>query len=347
MALHNHTDNVIVQAGVMNATTEDLRRELIRYLWDVLGVRMKSEPWVQAEQLPLFLRDSYGFFCTSLLGTPLLLMMDNGTDKRTPATIDKQVAQVRRRWVGEVVYVSVSIDSYNRRRLIQQKTHFIVPGNQLYLPMLGLDLREYFKRSRALGLSFSPSTQATLLYMLNTGLTGRVSPLELSERLGYTPMTMTRVFGELRNAGIGEHSVRGKRRLLKLSESPQACWQKARQFLQSPVLRRTYVNGAAGASLGPYAGLTALSQYTDLAGPRNRVIATSRSGWTSKRSRSGLAELETPDAHSTEVELWSYRPELTARAGKVDRLSLFLSLDGTMDERIEGALEDLLEGMEW
>ena len=332
----------------MNATdTEDLRRELIRYLWNVLGVRIEVEPWVQAEQLPLFLRDSYGFFRTSSLGTSLLLMMDKGTDKRTPAVIDKQVAQVRRRWAEEVVYVSGSIDSHNRRRLIQQKTPFVVPGNQLYLPVLGLDLREYFKKSRALGPSFGPSTQATLIYALNTGLHGPVSPLELSERLGYTPMTMTRVFDELQDAGIGEHSVRGKRRLLKLSESGQACWQKARRFLRSPVLRRTYVNAAAGPSLGPYAGLTALSQYSDLAGPASPVVATWRSGWTSIRDRAGLTELETPDPHSTEVELWSYRPQLTAKAGKVDRLSLFLSLDGTTDERIEKALEDLLEGMEW
>ncbi|MBN1835477.1 MAG: hypothetical protein JW820_06475 [Spirochaetales bacterium] len=334
--------------SVMNvAGTEDLERKLIRYLWDVLGVRVEAEPWAEAERLPLFLRDSYGFSRTSLLGTPLLLMMDKGSDALTPASIAKQVTQVQRRWSGEVVYVSGAIDSHNRRRLVQQKTPFAVPGNQLYLPVLGVDLREYFRRSRALGPSFTPSTQATLLYALNTGLAGPVSPLELSERLKYTPMTMTRAFDELQDAGIGEHSVRGKRRLWELNEPAPACWQKARRFLRSPVLRRTYVNGAAGPSLGPYAGLTALSQYTDLAGPGNPVIATCRSAWTRMRSRTGLAELQTPDPHSTEVELWSYRPDLTARAGKVDRLSLFLSLDGTVDERIEVALEDLLDGMRW
>lgn len=344
--MHNHTDCVIVQMNVMNHT-EALQRKLAAYLWDVLGIRIEPAPWGEAEQLPLFLRDSYGFFLASVLGTPLLLMIDSGTEKRTPGAIGKQVAQIRRRWPGEVVYVSGSIDSHNRRRLIRQKTAFAVPGNQLYLPVLGLDLREYFRKTREMGSSFSPSTQATLLYVLNTGLHEPVSPLEMSERLGYTPMTMTRVFDELHDAGIGEHSVRGKRRLLELGESRQACWRRARRLLRTPVLRRTYVDGAGRASLGPYAGLTALSQYTDLAAPRNPVVATSSTGWTPTRDRAGLVELNTPDPDSLEVELWSYRPELTAKDGKVDRLSLFLSLEGAADERIEGALETLLEGMAW
>ena len=43
--------------------------------------------------------------------------------------------------------------SYERKRLIEQKVPSIVPGNQLYLPDLGLDLREYFRR-RALDVGW-------------------------------------------------------------------------------------------------------------------------------------------------------------------------------------------------
>lgn len=39
-----------------------------------------------------------------------------------------------------VVYVTTTLASYERKRLVQQKVPFIVPGNQLYLPELAIDL---------------------------------------------------------------------------------------------------------------------------------------------------------------------------------------------------------------
>jgi hypothetical protein len=47
------------------------------------------------------------------------------------------------------------------------KIPFIVPGNQLYLPDLGLDLREYFRqRSPTAQSALSPSAQAMLITAL-------------------------------------------------------------------------------------------------------------------------------------------------------------------------------------
>jgi hypothetical protein len=43
--------------------------------------------------------------------------------------------------------------------LIEQKVSFIVPGNQLYLPDLGLDLREYFRQRAVDPLSLTLSLQ--------------------------------------------------------------------------------------------------------------------------------------------------------------------------------------------
>ncbi|GEM_PF-3944963 len=40
-----------------------------------------------------------------------------------------------------------------------------------------------------------------------------------------------------------------------------------------------------------------------------------------------------------EIEIWKYDPELFAREGVVDPLSLYMSLKDTKDERVEMALE--------
>lgn len=47
------------------------------------------------------------------------------------------------------------------------------------------------------------------------------------------------------------------------------------------------------------------------------------------------------------LELWKYDPKKFARNGMVDPVSLYMTFVDNMDERIEGALEELLEEYKW
>lgn len=53
------------------------------------------------------------------------------------------------------------------------------------------------------------------------------------------------------------------------------------------------------------------------------------------------------EPEATEIEVWKYPPELFARNGKVDPLSLYLSLADTKDERIEIAIDALMKEFPW
>jgi hypothetical protein len=53
------------------------------------------------------------------------------------------------------------------------------------------------------------------------------------------------------------------------------------------------------------------------------------------------------DANTITVEAWSYDPLILAGENFVDRLSLYLSVRETPDERIEAALNELLETLPW
>ena len=48
-----------------------------------------------------------------------------------------------------------------------------------------------------------------------------------------------------------------------------------------------------------------------------------------------------------EIELWSYDPQFFATGNSVDVLSLYLSLKDEDDERVQQALSDMMEKMEW
>ena len=53
------------------------------------------------------------------------------------------------------------------------------------------------------------------------------------------------------------------------------------------------------------------------------------------------------DPEAVEVEVWIYPPSLFAENGVADRLSLYLSLRESADERVEEALEEMMRGRKW
>jgi len=108
-----------------------------------------------------------------------------------------------------VVYVTDALASYERRRLIEQKVPFLVPSNQLYLPNLGIDLREYFRKPpTAPETALSPATQAMLIaVLLRKPWCPEWQPAEVLGSLGYTPMTLSRAVKELTAAGSRHRDI--------------------------------------------------------------------------------------------------------------------------------------------
>jgi len=113
--------------------------------------------------LPPVLRERYKFAQAELLGLRALLIIDSNPEEQPPATVRKHMDMLQARKQADLIYVRAQVTAYNRKRLIEQKVPFIVPGNQMYLPMLAIDLREHFRRIREKAPTFSPSTQVVVL----------------------------------------------------------------------------------------------------------------------------------------------------------------------------------------
>jgi DNA-binding MarR family transcriptional regulator len=325
----------------------DLRAKLGQYLHDDLGIETTVADWEMGNRVPLFLRDRYRFFQIEIMSLRCLFMADRLEKEESPATIRKHVDQVQSKWTGHVVYMRERITAYNRKRLIEHKLPFIVPGNQMYLPMLGIDLREYFKklrRNREGGLG--PAAQAVLIHALLQD-DAALGPTVLGRRLGYSVMTMSRALDELEAVGLGESTVAGRERHLRLVKSKRVVWDEAQPFLRTPVVKRFAIRLPPGAALpGLRAGLDALAHYSMLAEP-NITIALGREGWKALQ-QSGLVQTAMADEPGAlTIELWSYPPALFADGEWVDRLSLHLSLSDIRDERVEAALDQMIKEVPW
>jgi len=326
----------------------NLPRDLEVYLYENLGIKVTTKKWFEAKRLPLFLRDLYSIFECELLGIPYLLAISKSGEEQTPASVRKHLNLLYEKWDREVIYLHPSISAYNRKRLIEQKVSFVVPGNQMYLPCLGIDFREHIRKQRLSRTSkFSPSTQAVVLYALHNRITSEATPSSLAEELGYSPMTLTRAFDELEAVGLAEVKMEGRERILRFDLDKRVLWQKAQEHLRSPVKKRILIQTINNQRPKAMAGLTALSHYSMLAEPRIEVFALSTEQWKSLKHSGDFIEVRFPEPGSYEIEIWNYAPQLLAQQNIVDRLSLYLSLKNSKDERVESALDELLEGFEW
>lgn len=327
---------------------DNLLRKFESYLNETLGLAVKTTTTrVETGNLPFYLQDTFILYELQLPGLDCLLATPRENAEQTPATIKKNLQQIRDKCGREVVYMQDSISTYNRKRLIEHKVSFVVPGNQLYLPLLGIDFREHFRQVRAKASKVSPATQAVILYALNHDIVTTYTPTGLSKLLNYTPMTMTRALDELETTGIGEVAVSGKERVLRFTDSKAAIWKKVLTVLRSPVKKRFWTKCPNDNWQCVRSGLTALAQYSLLAEPKEPVFAISQDNWKALGQHSEAIEFPYAEHGACRMEVWSYDPCLFDNQGVADRLSLYLAMKDNDDERVALAVKEMMEGIAW
>lgn len=161
-------------------------------------------------------------------------------------------------------------------------------------------------------------------------------------------MTLTRAFDELVSLELGEVVTEGRERVLRFSDGKKDLWQRSREFMRSPVKKRTIIRLLEQKWCGIPAGLTALAHFTLLAPPSTPVYAVSLDDWKSMKLTNAILELPAAEPQSNEVEIWNYSPLLFKEEDDVvDRFSLYLSLQDNVDERVQSALEKMMEKVLW
>jgi hypothetical protein len=320
-----------------------------RYLYEALGVVAELKPWAGLRKLPYYLHEAFEFREVSLFNDRLLLAIDRLATKAALANVRAQLDNVRAIAGLPVVYVTRALASYERRHLIQQHLPFIVPGNQLYLPDVGVDLREYFRRRRTPPESaLSPATQAVLItVLLQKPWQAEWRPAPVVAALGYTPMTLSRVAGEIVAAGVATMEQRGKERWLRMERPASDAWEHIKPLLRSPVKRCVWAPAAPRVKpAARLAGLSALAQLSMLAEPHWSTYALGPSQWREVRE-AGVETLPDPVPGAREWQLWRYSPALVPNDETVDPLSLTLSLLNDSDERVQLALQELEGKLPW
>jgi len=320
-----------------------------KYLHKALGVDPVIQQWPGISKLPYFLQDAYEFHELKIHDLSILLAVHRRAKTLRVAGVRDQMDKLKSLAGRPIVYVTNALASYERDRLIEQKVPFIVPGNQLYLPDLGVDLREYFRQKvQAPGHALSPATQAMLIKALLQKATQTMwQPTAIAAELGYTAMTVSRAVRELTATGIATLQQKGRTRSLQMN-SPAETWELAKPLLRSPIREIAWVpptpkSRALEQDL-PLAGLSALARHSQLVEPIRSVYAVDLRKWRISVQQ-GLETTPEPYVGTFEMQVWSYGPWHDNKT--VDPLSLTLSLQNEADERVQSALEELQEHFPW
>lgn len=335
------------------AQYRDLAGQLKTYLARTLHCDVRLERWRGTGPLPAFLSRRYGYYTGTLKTLECLFVIDLSAAGATPAELEKHIGSIAREFEGPIVYAAAHLNATRRSRLIAADIPFAVPGNQLYLPQLAVDLREHFRsRPRRTAKQLSPIAQALLFHGILVKNEPQVDPLNrspsrLAERLGYSAMSVGRAFDELAAAGLATVEKRGRSKIIGFDPDGRSTIERARTLLRNPVRSRKYVYFPLKMPRMKIAGETALAKLTGLSPPHLPTYAIHGDDWSGISSASDVDEVDDPQGAECVLELWHYNPEVLSDHATVDPLSLYAQFWDDPNERIAEAASEALEHVPW
>ena len=319
---------------------------LQRYLEDTLHEPARVDALESGPSLPSFLSRMYSLHEGRIAGRRCIFLA-TADNTATPSDIAKHVALIRPAVDAIVVFVAPWLSAHNRSRLIGHGVPFVVPGKQLYIPELAMDLRERFrtpKLRRAVGLS--PAAQAVLFHRLLRLDEAATTPSLIATQLHYSAMSIGRAFDDLVSAGLAHSERYGRERRIRFKTEGRQLFDASHDLLRSPVRTEKFIREVHAAPPLKHAGESALAELTDLSPSPLQTFAVATSDWKVVAQTCGLVETDRDQA-SHIVETWSYDPAALTTVHTVDPLSLYAQFHGHRDERVSMAAQRLLDGMPW
>lgn len=305
------------------------QEQIQKYLKETLHLETAVKPWGDETRLPLYLKGAYEFRILGIMKSEILLLLPKEGQAPTPTILEKHLNNLAKYWPGPLCVCQDSIMPHTRKRLIEKQIQFIVPGTQLYLPCLGLDLRDYYAAPKQQREYFGPSAQALLIYIMEQRTTKVVSS-DVTKALSCSLMTATRALGEMQAAGLCEKTGSRKNAVYVFEDSQ--LWETAEPSLRDPVQRRIWINQLPEGFPVFMSGLEALSEYTMIAAS-HRTVAASSAVAKEILAQPGMEQLPYKEPGAVELEIWRYDPAITARGSIVDPRSLVLCFRGDTDDR--------------
>jgi hypothetical protein len=321
--------------------------ELVHYIFDVLGIHCNVVPIPdnELERLPLFMKLEYDFMSGNISGHEVLFIKPKKNVELTAVKLRKHLDIASKVFKKTSVFVIESLEGYNRKRLINKKVPFVIPGKQMYMPDLLIDLKDFAVSQRQKPVTMTPAAQFLLLYHLQVEQLEGMNMKSIAKKLGYGTMTITRVANFLRTEDICK--IEGtKEKYLLFNKTRQALWKEAEPLMFNPVKKTIYVSGKPSFNEVCRSNINALSYYTLIADENKDYYAITDKSRKHFINTGLIKDYGNLDGEVC-LEIWKYDPGKLSNNNYVDRLSLYLIFRDDQDERIQMVLDQMMEEFPW
>jgi len=328
---------------IIYGTTTQKMPNLKKYIRTTLGTEINIKPFPKVKQktLPFYIREMYKFKITRLFNREIIILVQKGSQNLTTDQYRKQITLIENTFDLPAVLILEQLEAYNRKRLLEKQIAFIIPGKQMYIPQLLIDLKDFRFATKIKMQRLQPAAQCLLLYHLLKKNVSDINFKIIAQRLNYSQMTITRAAANLNRLDLC--TIEGnKEKKIVFQDDKRKIWETALPYLQNPVKRKVYTDKILGKNLIYKTGFTALAWYTNIAENGKTCFAISNVNYNYL--------LKNKEVHLTNnfeedfcLEIWKYPPDILSNNNIVDPLSLFLIFKDTKDERIQMEIEKLIK----
>lgn len=316
---------------------------MLEFLKTIFGDNLFVTPYEYPEKTPYYIRDNYQGQRLSWRQNECILLSPNTSAWRLP-TLKKQLKNFQELCDKPCALCLENLTAMQRRNLVENNVPFISLSQQVYLPFWGCSFIEKFKSTAPVEDKMAPGTQLIFLYLYYSPKMEGINLTKLSKELHLSKATCTRAINDLVASGLLSQRLEGTNKwIAPVFEKPEFL-KKGYGRLKSPVDRLIYIKNAPIDLPYPQSGMKALSAITMVGtNPQDGGFAVSKKTGSKIPSDNIISKREFEDFGGYVIEVWNYDPILFAQDGRVDDISLLLSLESNPDERIQMGLDEIRE----
>ena len=320
-------------------------KNAILYLKEVFDEQLHIKEFRTFYELPMYLTDKFTLLILEIehQNRKYILVKPKEEVEIRIETLKKQMIQIKKYTECFPVFVFETLRLSQRNALIKSTIPFIVPFYQMYIPNVVINIIEKDVKRKKYSDTFATSTQLLFAFLF-LEIVPVINAHQLKEKTLLSVATINRSLTELVDRGLLRTEGNGTRKKYTMIPRKEY-WEKGKQFLFNPVARTQYVKRNFNHHELLMSNELAL---TRLSGTLNQgriwSYATNQDIFSRVPKEEVLNEYDIFDYDYCEIEIFKYNPYVLAKGRRyIDIVSLYAQFKDNSDERIQIALEELLE----
>lgn len=314
----------------------------LKYLKEILGSNLVINKNKKVN-MPMYITENYYLDYVDLYNESYVLVKNISDKDINLSFLRKQINQIQNFTKCIPIFIFENLRLSKRNCLIKENIPFVVPNNQIFIPTFIVNLKEKEYFPNEYGEKFSVAAQVVYIYLLLNDIK-EVNAPQLVNKIPYSKITFNRALKELENRNLFYVKGNNTRKVYKILNKKEF-WENGKNFLVNPIDKVYYVNSKTNHSNYLMSNETALARLgTMLNEPRTRYYATTKEKIKHLNNDDIINKYDIINDNYYIIEQFKYNPSFLSKNNYIDIISLYAELKDHKEERIQIALDELVEG---